>query len=47
MVSYKDKDFYFYTKRKYFEVGPKFQGHLSIPVMGSVAQQPVQMAGQS
>lgn len=36
MVSYKDKDFYFYTKRKYFEVGPKFQGHISIPVMGSL-----------
>lgn len=33
-VYYKDKDIYFYTKRDYIEIGEKFQGKLSIPIMG-------------
>ena len=35
IVSYKDKDFYYYTRRKYFEIGPKFIGKISIPIMGT------------
>lgn len=34
-VFYKDKDIYFYTKRDYVEIGPKFIGKLSIPLIGS------------
>ena len=34
-VFFKTRDIYFYTKRKYVEVGPKFQGKLSIPVFGT------------
>lgn len=34
-VYYKDKDVYFYTKRDYVEIGDKFQGKLSIPIMGA------------
>ena len=32
---YKDKDLYFYTGRDYVEIGPKFKGKLSIPLMGA------------
>jgi hypothetical protein len=34
-VYYKDKDVYFYTKRDYIEIGPKFKGKLSIQLLGS------------
>ncbi len=34
-VNYKDKDIYFFTKRDYIEIGEKFQGKLSIPIMGA------------
>jgi hypothetical protein len=34
-IYFKDKDIYFYTKRKYVEIGPKFQGKLSIPLIGA------------
>jgi hypothetical protein len=34
-VFYKDLDIYFYTGRDYVEVGPKFKGKLSIPLMGA------------
>ena len=34
-VYYKDKDIFFYTKRDYIEIGEKFQGKLSIPIMGA------------
>jgi hypothetical protein len=34
-VYYKDKDIYFYTKRDYIEIGEKFQGKLSIPILGA------------
>ena len=34
-VFYKDKDIYFYTSRDYIEIGPKFKGKLSIPLMGA------------
>ncbi len=34
-IYFKDKDLYFYTKRKYVEVGPKFIGKTSIPLLGT------------
>jgi hypothetical protein len=34
-VFFKDKDIYFYTARDYVEIGPKFKGKLSIPLMGA------------
>jgi hypothetical protein len=33
-IFFKDKDVYFYTKRKYVEIGPKFMGKTSIPILG-------------
>jgi hypothetical protein len=34
-IFFKDKDLYFYTKRDYIEVGPKFTGKTSIPILGT------------
>jgi hypothetical protein len=34
-IYFKDKDLYFYTKRDYVEVGPKFLGKTSIPLLGT------------
>jgi hypothetical protein len=34
-IFFKDKDIYFYTKRDYIEIGPKFTGRLSLPLIGS------------
>jgi hypothetical protein len=34
-VFFKDKDIYFYTQRNYIEIGPKFKGKLSIPLLGA------------
>ncbi|HVS95258.1 MAG TPA: hypothetical protein VHE54_02200 [Puia sp.] len=34
-VYFKDKDLYFYTLRKYIEVGPKFTGRTSIKLLGA------------
>ena len=34
-VFYKSRDLYWYTKRDYIEVGPKFIGKLSIPLLGT------------
>jgi hypothetical protein len=34
-VFYKDKDIYFYTGRDYVEIGPKFKGKLSVPLIGA------------
>ena len=34
-IFYKDNDVYFYTARDYVEIGPKFKGKLSIPLMGA------------
>lgn len=34
-VFLKEKDLYFYTKRHYIEIGPKFTGKFSTPVMGT------------
>ena len=34
-VYYKDKDISFFTQRDYVEIGEKFQGKLSIPIMGA------------
>jgi hypothetical protein len=31
---FKDRDLYFYTQRDYIEIGPKFKGKLSIPLIG-------------
>jgi hypothetical protein len=33
-IYYKDKDVVFYTGREYVEIGPKFKGKLSLPLMG-------------
>lgn len=34
-VFYKDRDIYFYTGKDYVEIGPKFKGKLSLPLMGA------------
>ena len=34
-IFFKDKDIYFYTKRDYVEVGAKFTGKTSIPLLGT------------
>jgi hypothetical protein len=34
-IYFKDKDISFFTKRNYIELGPKFPGKLSIPLMGA------------
>src|ERR1700742_902191 len=34
-IFFKTKDLFFYTKRKYVEVGPKFIGKTSIPMLGT------------
>jgi hypothetical protein len=34
-VFFKDRDIYFYTARDYVEIGPKFKGKLSLPLMGT------------
>jgi hypothetical protein len=34
-VFFKDRDISFYTARDYVEVGPKFKGKLTIPLMGA------------
>lgn len=34
-VYFKDKDLSFYTDRDYIEIGPKFKGKLSLPLMGA------------
>lgn len=34
-VFYKDKDIYFYTGRDYIEIGEKFKGKLTIPLLGA------------
>jgi hypothetical protein len=34
-IYFKDKDIFFYTRRDYIEVGPKFQGKTSFPLLGT------------
>jgi hypothetical protein len=34
-IFYKDRDIYFYTDRDYIEIKEKFQGKLSIPLIGA------------
>jgi hypothetical protein len=34
-VFYKDRDISFYTDRDYIQVGPKFKGKLTVPLMGA------------
>jgi hypothetical protein len=34
-IYFKDKDIFFYTKRKYVEIGPKFIGKTSFPLLGT------------
>ena len=34
-VFYKDRDIYFFTAKDYVEIGPKFKGKLTIPLMGA------------
>jgi hypothetical protein len=33
-IYFKDRDVVFYTGREYVEIGPKFKGKLSLPLMG-------------
>ncbi len=35
LINYQDKDIYFYAGRDYIEIGEKFKGKLSLPVMGA------------
>lgn len=35
LLSYKDRDLYFYTGRDYIEIREKFNGKLSLPIMGA------------
>src|SRR5258705_1509812 len=35
LISYKDRDVYFYTGRNYVEIREKFKGKLSVPLMGA------------
>jgi hypothetical protein len=35
LVSYKDRDIYFYTGRDYVQIGPNFKGKLSMPLLGA------------
>ena len=35
LISYKDKDLYFFTGRDYIEIREKFKGKLSVPLMGA------------
>ena len=35
LISYKDKDIYFYTTKAYIEIREKFKGKLSVPLMGA------------
>lgn len=34
-IFYADKDLYIYTARDYVEVGPKFKGRLTLPLLGA------------
>src|SRR4051812_6004670 len=34
-VFYKDRDIYFYTDRDYIQIGEKFKGKMSLPLMGA------------
>jgi hypothetical protein len=34
-IYFKDKDIYFYTRRDYIEIGPKFLGKTSVPLLGT------------
>ena len=34
-VFYKDRDIYFFTQRRYIEIGPRFHGKMSIPLIGA------------
>lgn len=35
LIAYKDRDIYFYTGRDYVEIKEKFQGKLTLPLMGA------------
>ncbi len=35
LISYKDKDIYFYTTKGYIEIREKFKGKLSLPLLGA------------
>jgi hypothetical protein len=34
-IFFKDKDIFFYTRRDYIEIGPKFLGKTSLPLLGA------------
>ena len=35
VIYFKDKDLNFFTQRDYVEIGEKFKGHMSIPLLGA------------
>jgi hypothetical protein len=44
-IFYRDKDIYFYTGRDYIEIGEKFKGKLSLPLMGAARNSLFKMLG--
>ncbi len=44
-IFYKDKDIYFYTGRDYIEIGEKFKGKISLPLMGAARNSLFKMLG--
>ena len=45
-VFYKDRDVYFYTDRDYIEIGEKFKGRMSVPLMGMLRKGAFKYFGQ-
>ena len=45
-VFYKDRDVYFYTDKDYIEIGEKFKGRMSAPLMGMVRKAASKFFGQ-
>jgi hypothetical protein len=45
-VFYKERDVYFYTDRDYIEIGEKFKGRMSVPLMGMLRKGTVKYFGQ-
>ncbi|MCW3117913.1 MAG: hypothetical protein JWM28_1995, partial [Chitinophagaceae bacterium] len=45
-IFYKDRDVYFYTDRDYIEIGEKFKGRMSVPLIGMLRKAVVKYFGQ-
>ena len=44
-VFFRDKDIYFYTDRKYIEIGPNFKGKINPPLLGAARSSLFKMLG--